>query len=109
MQKKRVPARMDWILIIAVSVLFVITACVGMIINQRNLIVMLLCAELLFLAANLNFIVFSRLHQDFHGQVMVIFVLAAAAAESAIALALFVLMYRQYNRVDTKLLSNIRG
>ena len=100
---------MDWILIIAVSVLFVITACVGMIINQRNLIVMLLCAELLFLAANLNFTAFSRLHQDFHGQVMVIFVLAAAAAESAIALALFVLMYRQYHSVDTKLLSNIRG
>ena len=100
---------MDWILIVAVSSLFVVTACVGMVINQRNLIVMLLCAELIFLAANLNFVTFSRLYQDLHGHVMVIFVLGAAAVESAIALALFVLMYRQFHSVDTKLLSSIRG
>ncbi|HAV93405.1 MAG: NADH-quinone oxidoreductase subunit NuoK [Legionellales bacterium] len=100
---------MDWMLVVALGVLFMITATVGMVVNRRNLIVMLLCVELMFLASSLNFVVFSRLYEDFHSQVMVLFILAIAAAESAIALALFVLMYRHYHAVDAKVLTNIRG
>ena len=100
---------MDWMVIMLISVILLMVACVGMVINRRNLIVLLLCVELIFLAANLNFVLFSRLHQDVHGQIMTLFVLAVAAAESAIALALFVLMYRQFGVVDAKVLTNIRG
>ena len=99
---------MVWSLMLFVNVLFLLIACVGMALNRRNLIVLLLCVELIFLAANFNFILFSRMHADVHGQVMTLFVVMVAAAESAIAMALFVLMYRQYGSVDAAVLTNIR-
>lgn len=100
---------MFWVLFLVLSGILFLTACLGMMMNRRNLLVLLLCVEMVFLSANMNFVLFSRLHADIHGQVMALFVLAVAAAESAIALALLVLMYRQYNSVDAKMLTNIRG
>ena len=100
---------MFWVFFVLMSVFLFWAACVGMMFNRRNLIVMLLCVELIFLAASLNFILFAKMHHDLHGQIMGLFVLVIAASESAIALALFVLMYRQYGSLDTKVLTNIEG
>ena len=96
-------------IIILTSMMLVLSAFVGMIINRRNLIVMLLCVEMIFLSANINFVYFSQYHQHVHGQVMALMIIVVAAAESAVALALMVLMYRQYHSVDSGKLVNIRG
>ena len=95
--------------IMLLSGMLVLAALIGMIINRRNLIVMLLCAEMIFLAANINFVVFSKIYAHVHGQIMGLIVIVIAAAESAIALALMVLMYRQYHSVDSSKLANIQG
>ena len=100
---------MLWACFVLLGLMLALTACVGIVINRRNLIVMLLCVEMLFLAANMNFVLFSKIHNDVHGEIMTLFVIAIAAAESAIALALLVLMYRQYHSIDSRKLSNIGG
>ena len=96
-------------ILIYVSLMLLLTGCVGLVINRRNLIVMLLCVELIFMAANINFMTFASIQGDIDGYIMVLFILAVAAAESAVALALFVLMYRLFDSVDAKQLTNIRG
>ena len=85
------------------------TACVGMMFNRRNIIVMLLCVELIFLASSLNFILFSKIFHDVNGQIMTLFVLVIAACESAVALALLVLMHRKYATLDAKVLTSVQG
>lgn len=100
---------MGWMLFLVTSMMLVVIAGIGTVLNKRNLLVLLLCVEIVFLAVNINFVLFSRLHMDIHGQIMTLFVLVLAAAESAIALALMVLMYRQYRAVDCTVLTNIRG
>ena len=91
------------------SFILVLTGCIGLIINRRNLLVMLLCIELIFMAANINFMTFASIQGDLDGYIMVLFTLAITAAESAVALALFVLMYRLFDSVDANRLTNIRG
>jgi NADH-quinone oxidoreductase subunit K len=76
------------------SALMFIIGVVGFV-TRRNMIVMFLCTELMFAAASLAFIAFGRFHMDVSGQVYVIFILTVAAAESALALALVVLLYRR--------------
>ena len=63
--------------------------------TRRNMIVMFLCTELMFQAAALAMVTYSRLHMDLSGQVFVIFILTVAAAEAALALGLVVLLYRR--------------
>ena len=81
----------------------------GIIINRRNIIALLMCIELMLLAVNTNFLVFSNYLNLISGQVFVLFVLAVAAAESAIGLAIFVLLYRQTNSVDVDSISTLKG
>lgn len=100
---------MGWILFLVTSFMLLVIAAFGTILNKRNLLVLLLCVEMIFLAANVNFVLFSRLHMDVHGQIMALFVMVLAAAESAIALALMILMYRKYRTVNCSVLTNIRG
>ena len=87
----------------------VVIAWVGLILNQRNVIVMLLSLELMFLASGINFVGFSNFYQHLDGQVMVLFMLGLAACESAVALALFVLMYRQRQTVSAVSMNQLRG
>lgn len=66
----------------------------GIILNRRNILIVLMCVELVLLSINLNFIVFSVYLDDFYGQIFSLFVLTVAAAESAIGLAILILYYR---------------
>ncbi|MEO7241342.1 MAG: NADH-quinone oxidoreductase subunit NuoK [Variovorax sp.] len=84
-------------------------AVVGIFLNRRNLIVLLMCVELMLLAVNMNFVAFSHYLGDMHGQVFVFFILTVAAAEAAIGLALLVLLFRNRSTIDVSDLDTLKG
>jgi NADH-quinone oxidoreductase subunit K len=84
-------------------------AVVGIFLNRKNLIVLLMAIELMLLAVNFNFVAFSRYLGDMHGQVFVFFILTVAAAESAIGLAILVLLFRNKNSIDVQDLNSLKG
>ncbi|HEY2816629.1 MAG TPA: NADH-quinone oxidoreductase subunit NuoK [Casimicrobiaceae bacterium] len=90
------------------AILFAI-AMAGIFINRRNVIIMLMAIELLLLSVNLNFIAFSRYLGDMQGQVFVFFILTVAAAESAIGLAILVLLFRNVGSIDVEDLDALKG
>lgn len=77
--------------------------------TRRNLIVMFLCTELMFQAAGIALIAFSRFYMNAHGQSFVIFVVTVAAAEAAMALALVVLLFRKRESLDAEEWQEMRG
>ncbi|VAX39243.1 NADH-ubiquinone oxidoreductase chain K, partial [hydrothermal vent metagenome] len=89
------------------AVLFVI-GLVGFL-TRRNLIIMFLCTELMFQAAGLALVAFSRYHLEHTGQTFVIFVLTVAAAEAALALALVVLLFRKKDSLSTEAWRELQG
>jgi NADH-quinone oxidoreductase subunit K len=84
-------------------------AVVGIFMNRRNLIVLLMAIELMLLAVNLNFVAFSHYLGDMHGQVFVFFILTVAAAESAIGLAILMLLFRNRRSIDVQDLNTLKG
>lgn len=90
------------------GILFAI-AVAGVFLNRKNVILLLMCIELLLLAANFNFVAFSRWLGDIDGQVFVFFVLTVAAAESAIGLAILVVLFRQRNSINVEDLNTMKG
>ena len=84
-------------------------AVVGIFMNRRNLIVLLMAIELMLLGVNMNFVAFSHYLGDMHGQVFVSFILTVAAAESAIGLAILVLLFRNRSNIDAESLDALRG
>ena len=82
---------------------------IGIFLNRKNLIVLLMAIELMLLAVNLNFIAFSRFLGDMAGQVFVFFILTVAAAESAIGLAILVLLFRNTGSIDVEAQGRLRG
>ena len=84
-------------------------AVAGMFLNRKNLILLLMCVELLLLAANFNFIAFSRDLGDVRGQIFVFFVLTVAAAESAIGLAILVVLFREKRSINVEDLNKMKG
>ena len=81
----------------------------GIFLNRKNVILLLMCVELLLLAANFNFVAFSRYLGDISGQVFVFFVLTVAAAESAIGLAILVVLFRERRSISVDDISSLRG
>jgi NADH-quinone oxidoreductase subunit K len=81
----------------------------GIFINRKNVIVLLMCIELMLLAVNMNFIAFSHFNQDIAGQVFVFFILTVAAAESAIGLAILVVLFRNRNSINVEDLDAMKG
>jgi NADH-quinone oxidoreductase subunit K len=81
----------------------------GMFWNRRNLIILLMCVELMLLAVNMNFVAFSAWQQDVAGQVFVFFILTVAAAEAAIGLAILVLLFRNLNTINVDQLDQLKG
>ena len=81
----------------------------GIFINRRNLILLLMCIELMLLAVNFNFIAFSRYLGDETGQVFVFFILTVAAAEAAIGLAILVVLFRNRRSINVRELDSMRG
>ena len=94
--------------LILAAVLFSI-GMLGMVINRKNIINMLLCIELILLAANFNFIAFSQYLHHKLGEVFVFFVLAVAAAESVIGLAIILVLYRSKKTIAVAELDELRG
>lgn len=90
------------------AVLFALSV-VGIFMNRRNLIVLLMAIELMLLAVNTNFVAFSHYLHDMHGQIFVFFVLTVAAAESAIGLAILVLLFRNRSSVEVDELNSLKG
>ncbi len=81
----------------------------GLFINRKNLVVLLMCVELILLAVNINFVAFSRYLMNREGQVFVFFVLTVAAAESAIGLALLVVVFRHRQSINVQDLNQLKG
>lgn len=81
----------------------------GIVLNQRNLIVILMCVELMLLAVNINFVAFAHYIQDIQGQIFVFFILAVAAAETAIGLAILILIFRKQKTIDVADLDSLKG
>jgi NADH-quinone oxidoreductase subunit K len=90
------------------AILFAISV-IGIFLNRRNVILMLMALELMLLAVNLNFIAFSRYLNDTAGQIFVFFILTVAAAESAIGLAILVLLFRNVGSIDVEELGTLKG
>ena len=90
------------------AVLFCISVA-GIFINRKNVIVLLMCIELMLLAVNFNFIAFAHHLDDLAGQVFVFFILTVAAAESAIGLAILVVLFRQRSSINVEDLDAMRG
>jgi NADH-quinone oxidoreductase subunit K len=84
-------------------------AVIGIFLNRKNLIVLLMAIELMLLAVNMNFVAFSHYLGDMHGQVFVFFILTVAAAESAIGLAILMLLFRNKNSIDVQDINSLKG
>jgi NADH-quinone oxidoreductase subunit K len=82
---------------------------VGIFLNRKNLIVLLMAIELMLLAVNLNFIAFSHYLHDAAGQLFVFFILTVAAAESGIGLAILVALFRNLSTIDVDDLDSLKG
>ncbi len=90
------------------AILFCISVA-GIFINRKNVIILLMCIELMLLSVNMNFIAFSHFLHDMNGQVFVFFILTVAAAESAIGLAILVVLFRNRNTINVEELSSLKG
>ena len=82
---------------------------IGIFLNRRNLIVLLMAIELMLLAVNMNFVAFSHFLGDAAGQIFVFFILTVAAAESAIGLAILVTLFRNLDTVNVEDLDSLKG
>ncbi|QTR48641.1 NADH-quinone oxidoreductase subunit NuoK [Candidatus Thiothrix anitrata] len=94
--------------LIVAALLFAISIA-GMIINRKNVLILLMCIEMMLLAVNLNFIAFSHYLGDMAGQVFVFFILTVAAAEAAIGLAILVVLFRNRRTINVEQLDAMKG
>ncbi len=81
----------------------------GIFLNRKNIIIILMCVELMLLAVNMNFIAFSRFLDDSAGQVFVFFILTVAAAEAAIGLAILIVLFRNRRTINVADLDTLKG
>jgi NADH-quinone oxidoreductase subunit K len=85
------------------------TGIVGVFLNRKNLIVLLMAIELMLLAVNMNFVAFSHYLQDLNGQIFVFFILTVAAAEAAIGLAILIVLFRNLKSIHVDDLGSLKG
>ena len=90
------------------AILFALSM-VGIFLNRKKIIVLLMAVELMLLAINMNFVAFSHYLGDMHGQVFVFFILTVAAAESAIGLAILMLLFRNKSSINVDELNSLKG
>jgi|TARA_B110000261_G_C12772977_1_gene233208 NADH-quinone oxidoreductase subunit K len=100
---------MDQVKYLYVSIILFLLGIWGIFLNRKNIIVMLMSIELMLLAVNLNFLIFSVFLDDMMGQLFALFILTVAAAESAIGLAILVVYYRVRGTVAVELINLIKG
>ena len=82
---------------------------IGIFLNRKNLIVILMCIELLLLAVNINLVSFSIFLNDLNGQIFTLFILTVAAAEAAIGLAIIVVYYRNAGSISVEDINTLKG
>jgi NADH-quinone oxidoreductase subunit K len=90
------------------AILFAISI-VGIFLNRKNVIILLMAIELMLLAVNMNFVAFSYYLEDISGQIFVFFILTVAAAESAIGLAILMVLFRNLNTIHVDDLDSLKG
>ncbi len=90
------------------AILFALSV-VGIFLNRKNVVILLMAIELLLLAVNVNFVAFSHYLQDTAGQVFVFFILTVAAAESAIGLAILIVLFRNRRSINVEDLDTLKG
>jgi NADH-quinone oxidoreductase subunit K len=90
------------------AILFAISVA-GIFINRKNVIILLMCVELMLLAVNINFVAFSHFLGDTAGQVFVFFILTVAAAEAAIGLAILVVLFRSKRSINVEDMDMLKG
>ncbi len=94
--------------LILAAILFSISV-VGIFLNRKNVVILLMAIELLLLAVNINFVAFSHYLQDIAGQVFVFFILTVAAAEAAIGLAILIVLFRNRRTINVDDLNQLSG
>ena len=94
---------------LALSAILFAISIAGIFLNRKNVILLLMCIELMLLAVNFNFIAFSRFLGDTSGQIFVFFILTVAAAEAAIGLAILVVLFRSRRTINVQDLNVLRG
>jgi NADH-quinone oxidoreductase subunit K len=94
--------------LVVAAILFALSV-VGIFINRKSVILLLMCIELMLLAVNINFVAFSAYLNDMTGQVFVFFILTVAAAEAAIGLAILVVLFRSRRTINTQDLDLLKG
>ena len=94
--------------LVLAAILFAVSV-IGIFLNRKNVIVLLMAIELMLLAVNMNFVAFSHFLGDTAGQVFVFFILTVAAAESAIGLAILVVLFRSTNTIHVEDLDRLKG
>lgn len=90
------------------AILFALSV-VGIFLNRKNVVILLMAIELMLLAVNINFLAFSHYRGDIAGQVFVFFILTVAAAEAAIGLAILVVLFRNRQTIDVEDLDILKG
>ena len=90
------------------AILFALSVA-GIFLNRKNVILLLMCIELMLLAVNFNFVAFSRFLGNIDGQIFVFFILTVAAAESAIGLAILVVLFRERRSINVEDLNTMQG
>ncbi|HEY8540454.1 MAG TPA: NADH-quinone oxidoreductase subunit NuoK [Steroidobacteraceae bacterium] len=98
---------LEHVLLLA-GVLFALSVA-GIFLNRKNVIVLLMCIELMLLSVNFNFIAFARHLGDLNGQIFVFFIMTVAAAESAIGLAILVVLFRRRKSINVEQLDMMKG
>ena len=81
----------------------------GIFLNRKNIVLLLMCIELMLLSANINFIAFSHYLNDSAGQIFVFFILTVAASEAAIGLAILVVLFRNRRTINVEKLNEMKG
>ena len=94
---------------LSLSAIILSIGIIGIVINRKNIIIVMMCTELLLISVNFNFIAFSYFNQYIAGQIFVFFILTVAAAEAAIGLAILVALYRNKKSIDVQELRTLRN
>ncbi|MBK8455294.1 MAG: NADH-quinone oxidoreductase subunit NuoK [Thiofilum sp.] len=94
--------------LILAAMLFAISIA-GIVLNRKNILLILMCIELMLLSVNLNFVAFSYYLNNLHGQIFVFFILTVAAAEAAIGLAILVVLFRNKRSIQVQDLDEMKG
>lgn len=92
-----------------VSALLFAISVAGIFLNRKNILILLMCIELMLLSVNLNFVAFSHYLNNLDGQIFVFFILTVAAAESAIGLAILVTIFRNRRTINVEDLHSLKG